>query len=248
MIINSIDELFDSILNKFYDFLYKKDIFTKFKKDSNFVVFQEEILLLIHTFVKTISKDDIIKVIKKENYLNDIINTIKRYCAYYIYLGIAYYYKDGRDLFITNIIESSKNQKDTIYKLENFFNSENNSKIINFYVDIKNIISLVEFKTMDKIKIIISNNPIKFERVFKLFNNLGEDFVENNFLIKDNFENIIKTIIFREIYLIEEKKIINDILNEIDKDKGEYKYIEIIISNSKKLVDFNIIQKFLTIN
>jgi hypothetical protein len=248
MIINSIDELFDSILNKFYDFLYKKDIFTKFKKDSNFVVFQEEILLLIHTFVKTISKDDIIKLIKKENYLIDIINIIKRYCAYYIYLGIAYYYKDGRDLFITNIIESSKNQKDTIYKLENFFNSENNSKIINFYLDIKNIISLAEFKTMDKIKIIISNNPIKFERVLKLFNNLGEDFVENNFLIKDNFENIIKTIIFREIYLIEEKKMINDILNEIDKEKGEYKYIEIIISNSKKLVDFNIIQKFLTIN
>ena len=68
MIINSIDELFDSILNKFYDFLYKKDIFTKFKKDSNFVVFQEEILLLIHTFVKTISKDDIIKLIKKVKY------------------------------------------------------------------------------------------------------------------------------------------------------------------------------------
>jgi hypothetical protein len=70
MIINSIDELFDSILNKFYDFLYKKDIFSKFKKDSNFVVYQEEILKLIDNFVNTVSKEDIIKVIKKENYLN----------------------------------------------------------------------------------------------------------------------------------------------------------------------------------
>ena len=247
MIINSIDELFDSILNKFYDFLYKKDIFNKFKKDSNFVVYQEEILKLIDNFASTIPKEDIIKVIKKENYLNDIFNIIKRYCAYYIYLGIAYYYKDGRDLFVTNIIESSKNQKDTVYKIENFFNSDNNSKIINFYSDIQNINGLVEFKTMDKIKIIISNNPIKFTNTLKLFNELGDEFIENNFLINNNFKNIIKTIIFRQIYLKEEKKIINEILNDIEKEEGEYKYIEIIVSNTKKIVDFNIIQKFLNI-
>ena len=247
MIINSIDELFDSILNKFYDFLYKKDIFNKFKKDSNFVVYQEEILKLIDNFASTIPKEDIIKVIKKENYLNDIFNIIKRYCAYYIYLGIAYYYKDGRDLFVTNIIESSKNQKDTVYKIENFFNSDNNSKIIHFYSDIQNINGLVELKTMDKIKIIISNNPIKFTSILKLFNELGDEFIENNFLINNNFKNVIKTIIFRQIYLKEEKKIINEILNDIEKEEGEYKYIEIIVSNTKKIVDFNIIQKFLNI-
>ena len=245
MIVNSIDELFDSILNKFSEFLYKKDIFTKIKKDANFVVFQDEILILINSFIKTISNEDVIKVIKKENYLNDIFNLIKRYCAFYIYLGISYYYEDDRDLFITNIVETSKNQKDSIYKIENFFNSDNNSKIINFYNDIQNIKKLYEFKTMDKIKIIISNNPVKFERIIKLFNNLGEDFVENNFLINNHFDNIIKTLIFKDIYLKDDKQIINSILNEIDKDEGEYKYIDIIVSNTQKIVDFNIIQKFL---
>jgi len=247
MIINSIDELFDIILNKFFDFLYKKDVFKKFTTDPNFVIYQDEILKLIYEYEKTINPNDILKVIKNKDYLTNILNIIKRYCAFSIYLGIAYYYKDSRDLFITNIIETSKNQKDTTYVIENFFNSDNNSKLINFYSDIQNIIQLVEFKTIDKIKIIITNNPVKFYNISKIFEELGEDYIINNFLIKDNFQNIIKTIIFRFIYLKEEKKEINNLLNEVDKINGEYKYIEIIVSNNKKLVDINIIQKFLTI-
>ena len=247
MLINQIDNLFDTILNNFYDFLYKKDIFKKYSKDSNFVVFQEDILLNIKEFVETIPESDILKIIKKKNHIEQIYNIIKRYCAFYIYLGIGYNYEEERDLFIINIIEIAKNQKETTYQINNFFNSYNNSKIINFFSDIQNIKSLVEFKTIDKIKIILSNNPIKFSNIIKLFSELGEDYIINNFLIKDNFHNILKTIIFKLIYLKEEKKDINDLLNEIEKEEGEYKYIEIIVSNANKIVDFNIIQKFLNI-
>ena len=247
MIINKIDELYDLILNKFYNFLDIKKIFNKYNKDANFVVFQDDILLTISEFIKTISKDDLLKVIKKEIYLNHIYNVIKRYCAFYIYLGIGYYYDEGRDLYITNIIETSKNQKDTTYQIPNFFNSDNNSKIISFFSDIQNIKSLIEFKTMDKIKIIISNNPIKFNNIIKIFSELGEDYIINNFLIKDNFHNILKTIIFKLIYLKDDKTELNKLLNEIENDDGEYKYIEIIVGNINKIVDFNIIQKFLTI-
>jgi hypothetical protein len=247
MLINQIDELFDIILNKFYDFLYKKDIFKKYNKDANFVVYQEDILITIDEFIKTISPNDILKAIKKEIYLEYIYNIIKRFCAFYIYLGIGYYYDEGRDLFITNIIETSKNQKDTTFQIQNFFNSYNNSKIISFFSDIQNIKSLVEFKTMDKIKIIIANNPIKFNNIINIFSELGEDYIINYFLIKDNFHNILKTIIFKLIYLKEEKIEINNLLNEVEKEEGEYKYIEIVIGNVNKIVDFNIIQKFLTI-
>jgi len=247
MLINQIDELFDTILNRFYDYLYKKDIFKKYNKDANFVVFQDDILITISDFIKIIEPTDILKAIKKEIYLNHIYNIIKRYCAFYMYLGIGYYYDEGRDLFITNIIESSKNQKDTTFQIQNFFNSDNNSKIIGFFSDIQNINSLVEFKTMDKIKIIMLNNPIKFNNIIKIFSDLGEDYVINNFLIKDNFHNILKTIIFKLIYLKEEKLEINKLLNEVEKEEGEYKYIEIVVGNINKIVDFNIIQKFLNI-
>ena len=247
MLINKIDVLFDTILNNFFDFLHKKSIIKKFTDDTNFVVYQNNILLTINDFIKTIQSDQITKTIGNSNYNNYIFNIIKRYCAFYIYLSIAYYYTGGRDLFITNIIETSKNQKDSKYQIENFFNSNNNSKIINFFITIQNIISLMEFKTIDKIKIIMLNNPLKFNDVIKLFSSVGEDYVINYFLIKDNFHNIIKTLIFREIYLKEEKFEINQLLNETDKQEGEYKYIEVIMSKSNKIVDFNVIQKFLTI-
>jgi hypothetical protein len=247
MYINQIDELFNNILNNFFEFIKKHNIFKKILLDVNFILYQNEILSIIKDFIETISKKELLDIIKKENNLEFIYNTIKRYCAYYIYLGIGYYYEGGRDLYVTNIIEISRNQKDNIYQISNFFNSYNNSKIILFYNDIKNILGLLQLKTIDKIKIILSNNPLKYESTIKLFDDFGEDFILEHFLIKDNFHNILQSLIFKQIYLKEDKIEIINILNQIESDNVEYKYIEIIVSNEKKLVDFNFIQKFLNI-
>jgi hypothetical protein len=248
MYINQIDELFDSILNKLNDYLQKEETFKKLKLDTNFVKYQNDILNYIKKFIDLIPKKDIINIIKNESYYEIVINIIKRYCAFYIYLGIGYYYEGSRDLYITNIIETSRYQKDAIFQIPNFFNSENNAKIITFYNDIKNFISLIELKTIDKIKIILSNNPQRYETTISLFNDLGEDFIVEYFLIKDNFHNILKAIIFKQIYIKEEKNEIINILNQQEKSSVEYKYIEIVISNEKKIVDFNVIQKFLNIS
>jgi len=248
MYVNQVDDLFDGILDKFNIFLTKEKVFEKMKLDTNFVKYQNDILNFIKKFIDTISKKDIVDIIKNESYYDVIINIIKRYCAFYIYLGISYYYTGGRDLYITNIIETSRYQKDSIFQITNFFNSENNSKIITFYVDIKNFLSLLDFKTIDKIKIVLSNNPLKFESTIRLFNDLGEDYIIEYFLIKDNFHNIIKALIFKQIYIKEEKNEIIKILNQQEKDNAEYKYIEIVVSNEKKIVDLNVIQKFLNIN
>ena len=248
MYINQIDELFDSILNKLNDYLQKEDSFKKLILDTNFVKYQNEILNYIKKFTEQIPKNDIINIIKNESYYEIVNNIIKRYCAFYIYLGIGYYYEGGRDLFITNIIETSRYQKDAIFQIPHFFNSENNFKIIIFYNDIKNFISLIQLKDIDKIKIILSNNPQRYETTIALFNDLGEDFIVEYFLIKENFHNILKAIIFKQIYQKEEKNEIINILKQQEKSNIEYKYIEIILSNEKKIVDFNIIQKFLNIS
>ena len=247
MYINMIDELFDGLLDKFNNFLIKEKAFQKLVSDVNFVKYQNDIILLIKTFIDSIEKKDIITIIKNESYYESILNIIKRYCAFYIYLGIAYYYEGSRDLYVTNIIEASKYQKDSKFQIANFFNSENNAKIINFYNDIKNFLSLVEFKTIDKIKIILTNNIMKYESTIKLFNDLGEDYILEFFLIKDNFQNIMKALIFKQIYMKEEKNEIISMLNQIEQSNAEYKYIEIVLSNEKKLVDFNLIQKFVSL-
>lgn len=246
MYINQVDDLFDGILNNFYDYLEKEQVFKKLNSDANFVMFQMDILNYIKKFIEKIPKKDIIGIIKNESYYDNILNIIKRYCAFYIYLGIGYYYTEGRDLFITNMIEAGKYQKDATFQIENFFNSENNSKIITFFNDIDNFKSLLQFGTVDKIKIKLENNPLKYQSTIKLFNELGEDYIIEYFLIKNNFHNMMKALIFRQIYLKEEKNEIIEMLNQQEKDNAEYKYIEIVISNEKKIVDFNVIQKFLT--
>ena len=248
MYITQIDDFINDILNKFNKYLLDENFFNKINSDGNFVKFQNIILTTIKKFIDNIDTNEILNIIKKESLLYYIINIIKRYCAFYIYLCIAYYYKDGRDLYIINLIECSKYQKDSIIQINDFFNSINNSKIIKSYIDIKNLITLFEFKTMDKIKIILFNNPIKYDTTIKLFYDLGEDYIIDYFLIPDNFHNIIKTLIFQQIYLKEEKNELFNILNDIEEEKAEYKYINIIVSNSNKIVDFNVIQKFLNVN
>ena len=248
MYINQIDNLFDGVINNFNNFLEKKNIFDKISKDSNFVKFQNTILDTIKEFISNVNVKEINQLVEEKNHQDIIINIIKRYCAYYVYLGISYNYKGGRDLFITNLLEIGKNQKDSTFQIENFFNSENNSKIIEMFSIIQNILELQEFKTIERIKIVLSNNPIKYEKTIELFNSLGEDFITEYFLIKNNFHNIIKTFIFRQIYLNEEKDNLISILNEEEEDKAEYKYIEIVVSRDSKLIDFNFFQSILTIN
>jgi len=245
MYVNQIDDLFGTMLDNFNILLVKEGFFKKILSDMNFIKYQNDILKIIQKFKNSLSHKEILSITKNEKYVDLIINIITRYCAFYIYLGIAYYYKGNHSLFITNLIESSKYQKDSTIQIDNFFNSENNSKIIQYFYDIKNLLDLFEFKTIDKIKILLQNNPLKYESTTKIFNDLGEDYVSSYFLIKDNFHNIIKTFIVRYIYINEEKNDIIKLLNQTEIEKGEYKYIDIIVSNKKGKVSFNIIQKLL---
>ena len=47
--------------------------------------------------------------------------------------------------------------------------------------------------------------PSIFLKTERLFNDLGEDYIIEYFLIKENFHNIIKALIFKQIYIKEEK-------------------------------------------
>ncbi len=242
MYINQIDNLFDGILNKFYIFLSKKKVFERFTEDQNFVKYMNDIVDIIKIFIDDLNTQEINDLIQSKNHKTYIIDVIKRYCAFYVYLGIAYYYKDSRDLFITNIIETSKNIKDSTFSINNFYNSENNAKIITMFSIIKDILKLTEFKTIERIKIIISNEPIKYDKTIQLLNSIGEDYFVEYFMTKDKFHNILKTLIFKQIYLIEEKNDIIKILEASEIEEAEYKYIDIVLSKESKLIDFSFLQ------
>ena len=246
MYLNNIDDLINKLIDDFYQYTLNNNIFEKIRKDNNFVKYQIDIFEYINEFIKTINKKDIINIIKNENYYNNIIYIINKYILFYIYLGIGYYYEGNLDLYIINLIELSKYQKDN--NTNKFYTSENISKIIKYYTDIKYIIEFQKLENFDKIKIILSNNLEKYDSLIDLFNEIGEDFIINYFFIENNFNNIIKSIIYKIIYIKEDRFYLYEIINEnIDKNV-EYKYIEIVLANEKKLIDFNFLEKFVIDN
>uniref|UniRef100_A0A6C0HVH9 Uncharacterized protein n=1 Tax=viral metagenome TaxID=1070528 RepID=A0A6C0HVH9_9ZZZZ len=245
MYINQIDNLFDGIINNFYIFLNKKKSFDRFSDDQNFVKYMNEIIDTIKLFIDDLNLKEIEELIYSKSHTKYIIEIIKRYCAFYVYLGIAFYYKGDRDLFITNIIETSKNIKDSTFNITNFYNSENNAKIITMFSIIKDVIKLKDHKTVERIKIIINNDPIKYSTTIGLLNSIGEDYFEKYLFVDDNFHNLMKTLIFKQIYLLEEKNDIIKLLQEKELDEAEYKYIDIIVSKEEKLIDFTFLQNLL---
>lgn len=248
MYINKIDELIDQTLDNFYEYFKKNPLFENIKKEYNFVKYQNQINELIKKYIDKIDKSKLESIISDKSNINQIIDILKRYIAYYIYMTIAYFYESKRELYVTNIVECSKNQKNSNIQINNFFNSENNAIIINFYTLIKNILTLVSMKTIDKIKIVVENNPLIYERTIKFFNSLGQSFVEDHFIKNDNLHNIIKTIIFRELYLNQEKTEVYNIINQKEKQDGEYIYIDIMVSKKDKILDYNSIEKLFSID
>ena len=90
-------------------------------------------------------------------------------------------------------------------------------------------------------------NPLEFKDAIKFLNNLGRHQFDNYLLmlkqrdgeesVEINVHNLIKTIVFREIYRNQEQKLVFEILNDIEEDQYEYIYIDIVVS-SDEAVDF----------
>jgi hypothetical protein len=246
MYINSLDEVFDSVINKFNIFLKKNNFFKEISRNDNFVRYHKNILVIIKKFISSLDIKNIMKLANTKNNLNTIIDILKRYCGFYIYLGICYNYKGSRNLFITNLVETAKNNLDTTYKINNLYNSENISKIVSFFTIIKHVKMLEKEKTLDRIKLVLKNNPIQYGDTINLFNKLGEDYVIKHFLIKSNMHSLIKTLIIMLIYKDEEKSEIIELLQEKEIKEGEYKYIEIVVERKDSMIDFYEFQKILS--
>ena len=246
MYINSLDEIFDSIINKFNVFLKNKKFFEEISRNDNFVRYHKNILIIIKKFISSLDVKKILKLVNTQTNLNTIIDIVKRYCGFYIYLGICYNYKGSRNLFVTNLVETSKNNLDTTYKINNLYNSENISKIVSFFSIIRHVKALEKEKTLDRVKLVLKNNEVIYGDTIKLFNKLGEDYVIKHFLIKDNMHSLIKTLIIILMYKEEEKQEIIQLLEEKEIKDGEYKYIEVVVERKDSLIDFYEFQKILS--
>ena len=91
MYINKIDDIIDKIIDDFYN-----TIFVKEKKNDvllseiNFVKYQKQINEIFINYNKTINISEIRETIKNEDNIVTILEIIKRYLAFYLFLFIIF--------------------------------------------------------------------------------------------------------------------------------------------------------------
>ena len=249
MYINKIDELIDKIIDDFYNnVILKNKEFNKILQEANFVKYQGDINKILSSYEKTINKKEIYDIIHIEENVSTIVEIIKKYLAFYIFLTIGIFYKGKRETFINNIVEFSKNQTSFNYKINNFFNSESNSAVIRFSTIIRNIITLLESDSHKRET--LEKRDDYADTVNFLKNQVGEDEkyfrLENlNNNAKDQAHNIIKFLIIIELYLGADKVEVHQILDETQKEAGEYIYIDIIVPKTD-FVDYSSIESVLS--
>lgn len=246
MYVSQIDNIIDQILNKLYLEGLSKDPTFKVivnSKKLNYVEFREQINSFIQQFMKTINIEEIQKLINNRENLIRILDIIKRYVAYYYFLSIAYYYTGTIKDFRNNLIQYSKLQENSTFVIKNFFDTENNYQVIYFFKIIKDVSKILLMTDLQKKTL----NPLDVKDAIKFLNNLGRDFIDNYLLtlvkkgneqlVEINVHNLIKTVVFREIYRNQEQKMVFEILNDIEESEYESTYIDIVVS-ADEAVDF----------
>ena len=250
MYINKVDEVLDKILDDFYNsIIIKQKEIKKIKGEPNFVKYQSDFNKILLNYTETIDRSEINRVIQNEDNLLLIVEIIKRYLAYYIFMYVGFFYKDKKELFVNNVIEFSKNQPNFNFKVENFFNSESNGNIVRFYNLIKNIVTLTN---LDSPKVAALTKKPEMKETIDFLNEFGQEFVSQNFKLEnlsnnvdEQAHNIIKTIILNELYLKVDKKEVYQILEAAEKEQSVYTFIDIVLPKTD-FIDYNSIENALS--
>jgi len=246
MYLNKIDDLIEKILNDFNaTILTKNKAFEKIIKEPNFVKYQKEINDIMSDYNDKLDISEIKKLVKTGDAINAIRETIKRYLAICLFLTIGYNYTSKDDTYINNIVEFSKNQFGYKHKIDNFFNSESNSIIAEYFNLMKNIITILN---ADSAKINMLKTKPDYRRAMEFLNELGAEIVTmlkgEKLSDAERGFNIIKIIIIRKLYLLIERKEFFKLLEIAEGTQGEYMFIDIVVP-TKRTIDYGALEGLL---
>ena len=250
MSVNQIDDIIDQALDQlFMEDLNSNETIRLLTngKVINFVEHFDGINICIRDFTNKIDKSKIQELVNSKENTQRILDIITRYVAYYIFLYIGFYYPGTFKDFRNNLIQFSKLQEKSLYSVVNFFDTENNYRVLTFFKMMRDVMKIILMTDLQRQK--IDTNDMKDALVF--LDKIGEDNVNAYFLIiseedgKTNIElnvhSIIKTIVFGELYQFQERHIIFSILSEIEENESEFTYIDIVVMAD--ILDFDTIRK-----
>ena len=225
--INNIDKCIDEL----FDTLYKKiSDDDKFKTNMINIEYILKNFDKINKFIDKIINDGLNKYKIKElldkeySYIYDVI---KNYMYLYILLNLSFYYKlDEILIFLNNLNKNyvlNFTDNKYIIKYHSYFND------IKKYEYILNNLNNIDNLNLDDFEIYI--NQIKY---------IGIDYFENINKF-ENIHNILKIVIYISIYITEDKNIILKILENIEMNDIEYKYID-IVDTKYNIIDYAVIE------
>lgn len=229
MFINIIDEFIDNIIQNYFSKVKNIEKINYKKIDEIYTKISDIIKKYLDNYNFTKIEDFIVK---QEN-IDNIKKIINKYLFFYSILIIGYFitFKSKKDEqeYLQNIVE--------LQKYNSIFNPSNISILNNFFNLMKKIIYIINLKSFENINVEEYKETIEFLNIF------GQDYVLQNFkgekLISGH--NIVATIIIYQLYRIKEKKEIFQILEDKDKEDGEYMYINVVYS-VKTTLDYNLIE------
>lgn len=242
MYVNQIDEIISHIIDDLYLGKISKsnpisDIISGEKK--NFVEYRDKINEFIKSYVDSINISPLQKLINNKENLQRIINIIKRYVAYYCFLYMAFNYTGSREEFRNNLIQYSKLQELSQYSIKNFYDTENNYRIVQFFKIIKDSKKLLLMTPLQQKTLNISD----YKDTITFLNTLGKKYIDTYILtivedkkgnqtVEINIHNFIKTIVFTEIYQKQEQTMVVKILSDVEATESEYTWIDIVVTGS----------------
>lgn len=261
MYISEIDDILDQTLDKFmYTWILENQVkellsWTKLSKEQNFIKYQKEINNIIEYGQDLISDKDINSFVTKNSNILLIKNLISKYIGYYLFLLLGINFNGKIEIFNNNLIEFSRTQVNYKLKIDNFFNTESNSNIIKVTNLIKEFIGFVDKlasgKNKDNIGIENYSDNLK-----DFLNNYGEDNLNGfvNLYKKENNKNkiildhnVIKIMIYLNLYKTAEKKEIFNIIETTETSNGEFIFIDVVVPKSA-FIDYNSIESILEPN
>lgn len=233
MYINNIDTILAQILNYSYESILKSKTFANILKVSNFSSKYESIIKLLDEQIKSTDFSEVKKILVDNKTSKIVIDILKSYIAYYIFVGIGYFYEDDINTYKNNVIEMSNMINKNMIDIPSFFTSQSNANIF-LLVEISR--GIKEIITDDK----ATNSPKKREMHNKSFKFLDElnDNVVKQLKQRDKTlqgHNIINAVIIKQMYSQNDKPEIAKLLETVDANTGESIYIDVSFPLEKRI-------------